>query len=800
MPWADPEILLNDDYWGHTKTLPGKTERKRETLLEHLRRTLRYYEIYCEKKGVGQCVHSLIEACGFRGEEKRIVYFFFVCAIYLHDFGKINPAYQTDVLGNEGFRSRRRQAANSYHGKASAYLYVDYMYRTVLKQPSEKVCKCLAAFAYCISRHHGRLENGKDFNELELWDEEYFQSRLDREVFERLEYDLQQTWIGKGNEAMSFYILVRLLYALITGCDYCATQEFMNEQVMEPAVLDMESIGIKESYDQSSLLKSIRRYQRDPASFCGEPINELRTQMFLEAEKRLLTHPDAHIYYLEAPTGAGKTNIAINLTLRVMEIDPQISNIIYVFPFNTLIEQTQAALEPYFGDHMMVINSLTPIPVREARVEEPEDEEHYEEAWVNHLFHNYPIVLTSHVQLFNALFGCRRDQCFPLLKLCNSVIVLDEIQSYKNEIWREIINFFQLYAKFLNMKMIIMSATLPQLDLLLNEAQARFIPLLACPQRYYQNPLFRERVHLDFSLLERGKITLEQLKEQVLAFKGRRVLVEFIKKKTAYDFYELCREDCQAVLLTGDDNGARRRQVIDRVRRREPMILIATQVIEAGIDIDMEIGFKDISLPDGEEQFLGRINRSCLQPGGGKVFFFDHDDADRIYRGDARLNYSISVPSIRNDLQEKRFDQIYRQVFADLLDRTSKANEKNFAYLERDCAQVNCLRIEKAMRLIEPTRQMFIPYHWEDLDGYKVWDEFKALCSNQEWSYARRKVELSQLALKMSYFTFTVYGDQQPPGSEAFGGYFFIEDGEQFVKEGVLDRKALENYFKGMFW
>lgn len=799
---VDPEVLTDPCYWAHTKMRGadvGKNELETETLLAHSQLTFRYYKIYCRKKGMEKLIHGLIEACGFRGEEGKTVYLLFLYAIYLHDIGKINPAYQADVLGNELFRSRRRQARNSYHGKASAYLYIDHMYKVVLKDPPEGVYKCLAAFAYCISRHHGKLENGKDFNELDLWDERYFQSDLNREAFARIQYDMQEELEGKrqgsGQEPIAFYMLGRLLYALITGCDYCATQEFMTGQAMEPAVIHTGGAGLKKGYDGSALCRSIRSYQKDPDVFSGIPINELRNRMFLEAEENLLAQPDAHIYYLEAPTGAGKTNMAINLTLRILEIDSEIQNIFYVFPFNTLVEQTKDALDPYFGGQMAVINSLTPV-----LTDRDGEQEDYEGAWLDHLFHNYPIVLTSHVNFFNALFGCGRNQCFPLLKLCNSVIVLDEIQSYKNGIWREMISFLQSYAQLLHMKIIIMSATLPQLDRMLRTVEARFATLIRDPQIYYRNPLFQNRVRLDFSLLEQGKITLTNLKEKVLLFKGRRVLVEFIKKKTARAFYELCKEECNAVLLTGDDNGARRKQVIERITQGENLILIATQVIEAGVNIDMEIGFKDISLPDGEEQFIGRINRSCLQPGGGTAYFFDYDDAAPIYRGDARLQHSILDPLIRQSLTEKRFDQIYEQVFADLLARTSKANTGNIAYLDQDCVKMNCRNVEEKMRLIDPTKQLFIPYQWEELDGYQVWKEFKTLCRNREMSYARRKVELSRLALKMSYFTFSVYGDKVPAGAESFGGYSFIEGGEQFVTEGILDREALEKHFEGMFW
>lgn len=786
-----PDFLKDTRYQAHTRNQNGRKER--ETLLAHAELTLQYYWVYGEQKGIEKIVQGLIASCGFQGEEAECVYRLYLYAIYLHDFGKINPLYQYKVLDNQTFKSLRKTAKNSHHALASSYLYIDYMYKTVLNNPSPAVQKCLAAFAYCISKHHGELENGHDFSKLGEWDEQFYVSGLDISVFEDVQYYLQAEDLLES--PLSFYILCRLLYALITGCDYCATQEFMTGQVMQPAVIENGGKELRQAYDNSAISQGIRSYQSDPSAFAGAPINVLRNRIFLEAEDTLLRNPEAHICYLEAPTGAGKTNMAVNLSLRVLETHPQINNVFYIFPFNTLVEQTKKTLLPYFGEQMVVINSITPVVVND---EEKEDS--YEAAWLDRLFNNYPVVLTSHINFFNALFGCGREQCFPLLKLCNSVVILDEIQSYKNSIWREIITFFQSYAKELNIKIIIMSATLPQLDQLLKTVEGRFVPLVKDCQRYYRDPLFQGRVRLDFSLLSKGKITLEELRDEVLKFKDKRVLVEFIKKKTAREFYELCKEECNAVLLTGDDNAARREKVIERINNGEKLILIATQVIEAGVNIDMDMGFKDSSLFDSEEQFLGRINRSCLNTAGAVAYFFDCDDADFIYRGDARLRYSIKDPTIQKNLKDKRFAEIYTRVFADLIAKTSKANARNLAYIaETDCAQLNCRNIEKHMSLIEQNFQLFIPYVWEELDGYQVWSEFQALGSNNDLGYAQRQIEYSRLALKMSYFTFSVFRDKIPYGVEQYAGYYFIDGGERFVKEGVLDRQALEDHYGGMF-
>ncbi|KLU60527.1 ATP-dependent RNA helicase SrmB [Peptococcaceae bacterium CEB3] len=784
-----PQLMLDDRYLAHTKDSDG--HRRVETLSEHSELTLRYYERYCDRKRIDEIVEGLIFACGFRGQEIPKVRLMFVHAIYLHDIGKTNPRYQYDVLKNDSFRGQRQRASNSNHALASAYMYVDYMYKLLEEEPTSMVEKCLVAFAYCISKHHGRLGNGSEFSELETWEEEYYKCEVDGRVFEDVRFYMQE----QGTvEPIPFYILCRLLYALITGCDYCATQEFMAGSAVELSVITNGGKELARVYDDSERCRSIRQYQRDPSAFSGEPINALRNQIFLEAERNLLAKADSDIYYLEAPTGAGKTNMAVNLALRVLEVDNSINNVFYVFPFNTLVEQTSEYLRPLFGGKMAVVNSITPVLVGGDG-----QNVDYEVAWLDHISNNYPIVLTSHVNFFNALFGCGRGQCFPLLKICNSVVVLDEIQSYKNSIWREIIGFLQKYARLLHMKIIIMSATLPQLDRLLKNVDAQFTALIESPDRYYSHPLFQGRVRLDFSLLEQHRISLERLKEEVLRFRDKQVLVEFVKKKTAMEFYKLCKDDCNAVLLTGDDSAARRGEVIARIRGGESLVLVATQVIEAGVDIDMEVGFKDISLPDAEEQFLGRINRSCLRPGGGIAYFFDYDDPATVYKGDARLRHSILDPDVRLCLEKKRFAEVYARVFKDLIARTSKPNQKNIANVDKQCVQLNFRVIEDQMRLIGPSFQLFIPYVLGEVDGYQVWQEFKELGSNQAFSYAQRMVEYSRIALRMSYFTFQVFRDKIPEGAEEYGGYYFLDGGERFIDGGVLNREALEKYYGGIF-
>ena len=488
----------------------------------------------------------------------------------------------------------------------------------------------------------------------------------------------------------------------------------------------------------------------------------------------------------------------------------------YFIPFNTLVEQTEDTLSKYFTKNidMAVINSVTPVLVKN---DETSEEPDYEYSYLGRIFNNYPIVITSHVNFFNALFGCGKEQVFPLTKLCNSIVIVDEIQSYKNSIWRHIITFLDTYAELLNIKIIIMSATLPKLDKMLDEGgKGNFISLIKDTAKYYQNPLFKSRVEIDLSLLEYKKMDLEVLAEKVASFDNKKVLVEFISKTTARKFYNILMSMNESkehinkeniVELTGDDNVKTRKTLINEIKRTGNIIVVATQVIEAGIDIDMDIGFKDVSIPDADEQFLGRINRSC-QKTGSRVYFFKHDDTSMIYKGDLRLNYPITDKEISRMFQHKDFEGIYSKVLDDLKDKTDQLNRNNIKNVIRDCLEMKFIDVEKAMRLIEPNIQLFIAYEIKadnndekSINGREIWETFKQLSQNKDMAYAEKRVAISQLAEKMSYFTYNVYnsGNLVLRCDEEFAGYYYFEEGERFIKDGKFDREEFSLAMKGRF-
>ena len=131
---------------------------------------------------------------------------------------------------------------------------------------------------------------------------------------------------------------------------------------------------------------------------------------------------------------------------------------------------------------------------------EKSDYEYYSKALLDRQFLNYPMVLSTHVSLFNTMFGTKKESVFRFHQLANSVIILDEIQSYKNDIWTEIITFLKGFSKMLNMKVIIMSATLPDLNYLTKSHNT--IRLINDREKYFSHPLFKDRVKVNYELIE----------------------------------------------------------------------------------------------------------------------------------------------------------------------------------------------------------------------------------------------------------------------------------------------------------
>lgn len=844
------DLLENIDmYEAHIKRNEENIIIERELLGEHIKRTEKYFCVLWEEKRVSEFLERFWkQMCGQISEEAKKFWEEMIWEIAMfHDIGKINPKFQTYAMENpkiedDGALSR---GISSRHSFVSAVLYLDYFKKQLReKVKDKKERKLLRPYgllhSYVIARHHSDLCTFEEYSmSLEEGDgkfiiEVFAEGKMHSYI---PEFSLKMTYINdlikenkKNKETFSreqniaIYTYEKLLYSLLVAADYYATSEFMNDVAIKDFGSLNESEAWIEIFENTDLMKKIRMYQREEYPKCSEllkkekDINILRTEMLCDAEKGLKNAKKEQIFYLEAPTGSGKSNTAIDLSFQLMQQDKRLKKIYYIYPFNTLVEQNIQSLKKIFGkqesifQHIAVINSLTPIKMTEWEKEKEERAEtgkYYQKALLNRQFLNYPMIVSTHVTLFDTMFGDTKESAFGFHQLANSVIVLDEIQSYRNRLWGEIICFLKEFAALLNIKIIIMSATLPNLDLLAGETTSA-IRLLKNSEKYFQHPRFKKRVAVSYELLEEKEIK-EKLKAHIIEQfrKDKKVLVEFIKKESASEFFQELKSDedlaGKVEYMSGEDSIPERNRILNRIKLSEDaIILVATQVIEAGVDIDMDVGYKNISKMDSEEQFLGRVNRSCLKE-DAIVYFFKLDDGKRIYgKDEIRTNseFTLENEEIREMLAQKDFCKYYEKILTVLKMNYNESSDENGMeyFFEDEVGKLNFPKVKEKMQLISEdnwSMSVYLATTLKDeegncIDGAELWEAYKELLSNFSMEFAEKKIKLSKVTSKMNYFIYQIKKNPDLIYNDRVGEIFYIEDGDKYFKDGKLDHKKIQ--------
>ena len=827
------------DFQDKYKYLAHIKDNREETLQEHTELANKYFEKIVEYKNLKPFFEGIKNILKLENIEEELYYKMIDDVVNFHDFGKINSQFQIDKMLNEEILKMEDKynisgVLGSDHSLLSASMFIAYYFGKITDLieivETKKIVilfEILFALSYVISKHHGNLDSFEEYIEkLSRNNDENILKELKNislsnggiilQAFLKKEtipvfFNFIEIYISErknkenisSEEAMAIFTLTKMIFSLLIASDYYSTSEFMQEIKYE----NFGNIGnidiIKKEYENSEIIKSIRDKEKN-GILNDKDINNFRTKIFLEAEKNLEKNKDSNIFFLEAPTGSGKSNTALNLSLKLLNEDRR--KIFYVYPFNTLVEQNMNTLKNIFGNNeeaiknITVVNSITALTNKDS-MDIPIEE--YSDILMDRQFLNYPFIVTTHVGIFNTLIGNTKEDCMPFYQLTNSVIVFDEIQAYKNTIWTEIIKILNSYAKLLNIKIIIMSATLPNLSYLLDEEEKNNISkLIENRDEYFNNTIFKNRVEVNYDLLSEQKIEYEELLQHIIenSSNSQKILIEFISKNDAKKFYELCENnedlnvDYEILILTGEDNKARRNSIIKKINSKyKKIILISTQLIEAGVDIDVDVGYKNISGLDNEEQFLGRINRSCKK--SGKAYFFYLTDAKKVYKNSVIIENKLNLFSdeMKDVLENKNFDVFYSKVL-EILKRKAKEkiNNDNF---ETIIFNKKFRLLKERMQLIEEQddkKTYFfnrtltdeeIEEIGENIDGSEVWERYVDIL--KEENYAKKIVELSKIREKMMYFLYEVKKNVELNYSDIKGSIIYIDDGDKYFIDGV---------------
>ena len=866
-----------DSHYAHLSSDGGK----KETLIEHTILVQKYFLKLLKVHQLESVIYSLITLLTDDTLIREFVLELFVKSIISHDFGKVNPEFQNIKMNNKinGFKHK----LSTKHSIISGYIFTILSELTASKKniPMEKeslVDYLILSFSYPILKHHSSKLNyirkdvvySENIDDLQKFIKFFnnsgdsdFITEINNYVFgnSNLIYENNTINIDKS----SLFALLKLNYSLLTASDYYATSHFMSSWESMPDDYGVFTDELKkkiisniensESFNKKTY-KELNNYKFEfPVETSNINLNILRQNLSVEIIKNIRENINESLFYIEAPTGGGKTNLSMLALAEFIRNDIEndlntITKVFYVFPFTTLITQTFKSLKKTLGlnnNEIVQIHSKTGFSIKK-------DDDKYgdqKENIIDYQFVNYPIALLSHIKFFDILKSNRKSVNYLLHRLANSVVIIDELQSYSPKEWDKVIYFINNYAKYFNIKFILMSATLPKIDKLLSSEgkqaefeKQKFVSLIKNKIKYFSNPNFANRVKFKTDIIENANFNKEKRDEYLKKLwekiriestdykknsldKRVHTIIEFIFKKTASEFIEIANNENklfdEIFILSGTTLEPRRKEIIAKVKSNEyknkNILLITTQVIEAGVDIDMDLGFKDISLIDSEEQLAGRINRNVNKP-QCKLYLFDLDDAKVIYEKDDR--YKKIENELKNEyfeiLNNKNFDKVYNSImedrkkfnksddFINLKDYISAIHkldftsvDKDFKLIENDINNITVyVPIEIDINIPNSKERNFTEVEIEFLkennkfkdgnttvSGKDVWDLFIDAIKYKDEDFITHKKKMIILKGLMSTFSFSIGAyskiikNIQASGNiEELYGYYYLLNAE----------------------
>lgn len=318
------------------------------------------------------------------------------------------------------------------------------------------------------------------------------------------------------------------------------------------------------------------------------------------------------------PTGSGKTLCSLKIALE-KAVESGKKHIIYVIPYTSIIEQTAKDFEEMFRDVLPVLQHHSNYSYDGTTEEEKKTAEKLKRTCENW---DAPLIITTSVQFFQSIYHYKGSALRKLHNLRDSVIVFDEIHLIPTELLRPCLKAVGYITKYLNSEALFLSATMPDYSKLFD----KFLPDVN------YNKLVTDRTNFKYfkkcEYKDMGKTTLETIAENASQCKNALIVVN--TKKTAAELYSLVQGE--KYHLSANMTPAHRSRVIEVVRKKlkkgEPITVVSTSLVEAGVDLDFNTVFRQLSGLDSILQAGGRCNREGKDD-KGYVYVFDIDETYR---------------------------------------------------------------------------------------------------------------------------------------------------------------------------
>lgn len=414
-----------------------------------------------------------------------------------------------------------------------------------------------------------------------------------------------------------FALWVRMLFSCLVDADFLDTEAHFDAG--KPARRD----GFP-TLDQMRTAFDAHMAAKAAAADITSTVNPLRADVLRQCRDKAAL--PAGFFSLTVPTGGGKTLSSLAFALQHAQTHGK-CRVIYAIPYTSIIEQTADVFRKVFkdlGDEVLIEHHS------QADAADKDETARSRLACENW---DAPLIVTTNVQLFESLFAVKTSRCRKLHNLVNSVIVLDEAQQLPPEFLQPILDVLNLLVKHYGVTVVFCTATQPALSTTDYFDASKNLRGPETPVReIIDNPdaLFDALKRVDVQLPEDWNISTpwaeiaEQLTQEdcVLAIVSTRKAARELHRMLPSGTLHLSALMC----------GAHRKAVIDQIKARlkakregtdrEPLRVVSTQLVEAGVDIDFPVVYRALAGLDSIAQAAGRCNREGQLKGKGRVVVF----------------------------------------------------------------------------------------------------------------------------------------------------------------------------------
>jgi CRISPR-associated endonuclease/helicase Cas3 len=468
--------------------------------------------------------------------------------------------------------------------------------------------------AYLIAGHHPGLANGEDGDA----PQSSLRERLNKALAEyenALPRDISD-WRATGplplfalQSGQSLAFFLRFLFSCLTDADFLATEAFMNptQAVSRPNrqsdIAEMETaLGI--------YLDKLTAHAVDTE------VNRRRSEILVAC--RVAAERPAGLFSLTVPTGGGKTLSSLAFALKHARLH-DLRRVIYVIPFTSIIEQNSAVFREALaslGSDVVVENhsNLDPDDAIRSTTRSRLSAENWDAR----------LIVTTNVQFFESLHANRTSRSRKLHRLARSVVILDEAQTLPVELLQPCLRSLEELISHYGASVVLCTAMQPAL-----ERREDFKIGLAPPCEIISDP----------GLLHRS---LRRVRAENLGFQSDEALVLRLReheqvlcivntRRHAREIFERLGKDEShfhlSALLCPEHRTEVFSRIKSRLKRKLPIRLVSTQLIEAGVDIDFPVVFRSLAGLDSIAQAAGRCDREGLRTGAaggpaGELYIF----------------------------------------------------------------------------------------------------------------------------------------------------------------------------------